>query len=184
MMYVTEGCKEEEEYESQYVFVQSDPKYSHIPSTWLLLDSCSTVSVMKSRDYVKNIRKGTRALVALTNGGQQKSKDVAGTQHFGQVWFNEKSMANILTLADVVKYARVTMDSAARKSMFVHRHDGVIMEFKKYKSGLYYFDLAEECEESNTISKYNYDYLPSFSLLHTVDGNKSKYTKREVRDAE
>ena len=104
MMHVVEGYEEDEEYESQYVFVQSDPKYSHIPSTWLLLDSCSTVSVFKTREYVGNIRKGTRTLIALTNGGQQKSKDVADTHHFGQVWFNEESMANILALADVVKH--------------------------------------------------------------------------------
>ena len=125
MMHVTEGYEEEEEYESQYVFVQSDPKYSHIPSTWLLLDSCSTVSVMKSREYVKNIRKGTRTLVALTNGGQQKSKDVADTQHFGQVWFNEKSLANILSLADVVKYAKVTLNSSVKNPCLYIEKTGV-----------------------------------------------------------
>ena len=73
-------------------------------------------------------------------------------------------MANILALADVVKYARVTMDSNVRKSMFVHRNDGVTMEFKQYKSGLYYFDVADQGEKYNTISEYNYDYLPFFSL--------------------
>ena len=104
-------------------------------------------------------------MVAITNGGQQSSRNVADTQFFGQVWYNDKSIANILSLADVTKHARVTMDSGVKNSMLVHRSDGMIMEFKQYRSGLYYFDVAEQGKQSNISSDINYDYLPSFSLI-------------------
>ena len=112
-----------------------------------------------------NIRKSNRTLTALTNGGQQRSNEVADTQHFGQVWFNEESMANIFSLADVCKHARVTMESSVGNSMFVHRKDGCIMEFKQFKSGLYYFDVSKHTHTSNFSSDSNYNYLPSFSLV-------------------
>ena len=126
----------EEEYVSEFVFLQKqDTRLSHIPSTWVLLDSCSTVSVFKTRKYVTNIRKGDRILKALTNGGHQSSTDIADTQNFGHVWFNEDSLANILSLAEVSKHARVTMDTDIKNCMYVHRKDGIIMEFKELNSG-------------------------------------------------
>ena len=68
----------EEKYVSKFVFLQKqDMRLNHIPSTWVLLDSCSTVSVFKTRKYVTNIRKGPRILKALTNGGHQSSTDIA-----------------------------------------------------------------------------------------------------------
>ena len=131
-----EECTDEEEYDSHFVFVQKDPRYnSHIPSTWILLDSCSTISIFKTKTHVSNVRKGERTLVAITNGGQQISRHVVDTKVFGQVWFNHKSIANIFSLVNVVKYARVTMDSSDKNSIFVHREDGMVMEFKQYKSG-------------------------------------------------
>ena len=93
-------------------------------------------------------------------------------------------MANIFSLADVCKHARVTMDSSVKNSMFVHREDGCIMEFKQFKSGLYYFDVSKHTHTSNFSSDSNYNYLPSFSLVQTVEDNKEKYTKREVKNAE
>ena len=86
--------------------------------------------MFKSKQYVTNIRKGSRILKSLTNGGQQLSTNIADTKYFGQVWFNEESLANIFSLAGVCKYARVTMDSIVKNSMLIHREDGNVMELK------------------------------------------------------
>jgi len=118
---------------------------------------------------VSKIRKDNRVLKALTNGEQQKSTEMADTKYFGQVWFNEESLANIFSLADVCKYARVTMDSSVKNSMFVHREDGYIMEFKQYQSGLLYFDVAEQEVNFNFSSEPCYEYLPSFALVFSFD---------------
>ena len=117
-------------YTSDFVFIQKGTRCQSIPSTWILLDSASTVSVIKNKVYVRNIRESSRASTALTNGGQQILCEVADTRYFRQVWFNEASMANILALAGVCKYARVTMESSVKKSIFVHRKDGHVIEFR------------------------------------------------------
>ena len=178
MLHIDEEHSNEEEYTSDFVFLQKDPKYKYIPSTWVLLDSCFKMSVFKTRSYMTNIRKSASNLTVLTNGGEQRSNEVADTKYFGQVWFNEGSMANIFSLADLYKYVRVTIDSSVKNSMFVHREDGGIMEFNQFKSGLYYFDIAEQTTNSYFSSDINYNYLPSFSSVQTVEDNKEKYTKR------
>ena len=67
--------------------------------------------------------------------------------------------------------------------MYVHRKDGLIIEFNEYKSGLYFYDVADQ-GKNITSSDINYNYLTSYSLLQTVEANKIKYTKREVKSAE
>ena len=140
--------------------------------------------IFKTKAYVSNVRKEERMLVAITIGGQRISRHVVDTKFFGQVWYNDTFITNILSLANVVKYARVTMDSSNKNSIFVHREDGMVMEFKQYKFGIYYVDVTEQGKQSNTSSDINYNYYPSFSLIQTIEDNKSKYTKRKVRNAE
>ena len=81
------------------------------------------------------------------------------------MWYNDNSLANILLLADVFKVARVTMDSEVKSSMYVHRKDGLVMEFKQYRTGLYYFDVAEHMKKSNLSKETSYDYSELFSLV-------------------
>ena len=45
------------------------------------------------------------------------------------------------------------------------------MEFKEYKSDLHFFDVVEQ-GRTNPSSDINYNYLPSNSLLQTVEANK------------
>lgn len=137
----------------------------------------------KENNCITNIQQGKCTLLALTNGGHPKSKDEADTKHFGQVWFNKKSFANMLSLADAIKYARVTIYSSVTKSMFVHLEDRFVMEFKQYKYGLYYFDVAEQGKQSNISSDINYNYLSSFSLIQTVEENKNINKKKKVKNA-
>ena len=172
----------EEDSISHFAFPQKGQKYNNIPSTWVMLDSCSTFSVFKNQNFVTNICPSSRVLNVLTNGGTHQSNKIADTRYFGQVGFNPDSMDNILALADVCKFARVTMDSEFKNSIFVHRQDGLIMEFKEFKPGLYFFDLTEQKNNTNTTSDINYTYLPSYSLFQTAEDNKSSFTKREVSD--
>ena len=70
---------------------------------------------------------------------------VGTVKNFGQVWFNEESLANILSLAEVRKKKfRVTMDTSEEASISVHHQDGSIMKFIEYQSGLYYYDVEQE----------------------------------------
>ena len=67
--------------------------------------------------------------------------------------------------------------------MYMHHKDGLIMELKEYKSCLIFFDVLEQ-GKTNPSSEINYNYLPLYSFLQTVDANKSKCIKRDVKNAE
>jgi hypothetical protein len=93
---------------------------------------------------------------------------------FGPVWFNEGSIANILSLAAVRKVCRVTMDSHNEPAMFVHKQNGKVMKFIESDSGLYYYDA----------SSTNRHPLTMYTFLHTVSDNKSLYTTRQLKGAD
>jgi hypothetical protein len=100
--------------------------------------------------------------------------------NFGDVWFNTDSLANILSMAEVRKKCRITMDTSVEASMDVHRQDGSIMKFKEYRSGLYYYDtgLAPPPTANHSSSTANYLFL------NTVAENKATYTRREIEGAD
>ena len=98
-----------------------------------------SISVFKNRDMLTNLRRSPHILRAITNGGHQDSHMVGDFPNLGQVWYNPKSIANILSLADVSKVCRVTMDTTEERAMCVHRLDGSLMKFVEHPSGLYVF---------------------------------------------
>lgn len=78
-------------------------------------------------------------LRALTNGRHQDSTFIGDFPNLGPVWYNQESIANILSLADVHKVCRITMDTANAAEFRVHRLDGSVMVFNEHPSGLYVF---------------------------------------------
>jgi hypothetical protein len=100
-------------------------------------------------------------------------------KNFGDVCFNMNSLANILSMADVRKVYRITMDTSIEAAMTVHRQDGSHMKFSEYKSGLYYFDTAAVTTQPNLTSP-SQDYL----FRNTVATNKGAYTRRDIEGAD
>jgi hypothetical protein len=145
-----------------FLFHQSNSKISIIPDTWILLKSQSTVSVLKNPRFLSNIKTSTSTLRVHTNGGTQFSSQVGTVKNFGEVWFNMKSLANILSMAAVRKVCRITMDTSVEAAMHVHRKDGTIMTFRDFQSGLYYYDAAEGSSNINseTDDAYTFSYTP------------------------
>ena len=164
---------QEQTEENNFLFHQKDERYSIIPDTWILLDSQSTVSVLKNSKFLSNIRPSPNKLRVHTNGGTQFSSKMGTVTNFGDVWFNGDSLANILSMAAVRKVCRITMDTSIEAAMHVHRKDGTVMTFKEYKSGLYYYNA--DPKKSNTTNAYLF--------LNTVAGNKGNYTQREIEGA-
>ena len=82
----------------------------------------------------------------------------------------KNSIANILSLAEVRKVCRVTMDTNSEQAMHVHRLDGSIMVFKEHESGLYVYD-----------PNFTNDCVNAYSMLSTVAAQKRMFSRREVK---
>ncbi len=154
------------------MFTQVDSRYNIIPDHWILLDSQSTVCVFKTKGFLQNIRPSPRRLHLLTNGGSQTSNMVGDLANFGEVWYNTQSLANILSMAEVRKKNRITMDTDVEPALLVHRHDGSIMKFKEYRTGLYYYDASHANVTNSTVTDY--------CFVQTVKQNQSMFHRREI----
>jgi len=157
----------------QYAYMMAQADETGIDPDWILLDSQSTISVFKNASMLTNVRPSAHVLRALTNGGHQDSNMVGDFPNLGTVWYNAKSIANILSLADVRKVCRVTMDTSSEPAMLVHRLDGSVMRFEEHPSGLYVF-------KSNTTK----DSVVGYSMLSTVAQQKKMFSRREIAAAD
>jgi len=103
-----------------FTFVLLDGRYDLIPPSWVLLDSQLTISVFRNKHLLSSVRDSDHSMKVFTNGGTQTSSMVGEVRNFGTVWYNPNSLANILSLAEVRKKFRVTMDSAIEAALCVH----------------------------------------------------------------
>jgi hypothetical protein len=135
--------------------------------------------VFNNRHLLSDILTSPQTLPVHTNGGTHLSTEMGHVKNFGHVWFNPDSLANILSMAEVHKVCRITMDTSVEPAMSVPRRDGSIMKFNKYKSGLYYFDTAAPKTPNSTTFDVN-----TYLFLNTVEQNKQAYTQREIEGAD
>jgi hypothetical protein len=152
-----------------------------IPNHYVLLDSDSTVSIFNNAAMLVDIHEVDTPLVLESNGGgHQVTYQMGIIPDFGKVWFNENSIANILSLADVRKARRV--DSPDDSAFHVHKLDGSgYTRFEEHPSGLYLHNstkpvvpYTEQCD-SNPVG---------YSYLQTVAENKKLFTKRQIESAD
>jgi hypothetical protein len=67
------------------------------------------------------------------------------------------------------------MDTAVEPALCIHKHDGSIMKFHEYMSGLYYYDVAISTPSTDNTA---------YSFVITVRGNKERYHRREIEGAD
>jgi hypothetical protein len=163
--------------------VDSVPTYN-IPPEWVLLDTQSTFSIFNNNNLVTNIRPSAEPLYAVSNGGYQTSHLVADVRNLGQVWYNPDSVANILSLAEVRRVCRITMDTQITPTITVHKLDGSQMIFVEQPDGLYAFDTRISPSNQGAHDTPSNSSPPPFSLLQTVKENKSWFTRREIEAAD
>ena len=157
----------------QHAYMLAQANETNIDPNWILLDSQSTISVFKNPQMLQNIRSSPHVLRALTNGGHQDSNMIGDFPNLGQVWYNPDSIANILSLADVRKVCKVSMDTSKEPTIFVHRLDGSVMKFIEHPSGLYIFN-------PNTTS----NCVNAYTMVYTVAQQKKMFSHREIKLAD
>jgi hypothetical protein len=93
---------------------------------WILLDSQSTVLVLKSRNIISNIK----SQQCFTGPYQQWNTNITRhgyVKNDGYVWFNKNSLSNIMSMVAVRKKKRISMDMEVEPAMHVHKKDGSIV---------------------------------------------------------
>ena len=159
-------------------FTLTQQKLEIINKNWLLLDSCSTISVICNPALVHSIVpcEPGNSVTVITNGGAQTFEKTATLRTLPlKVHFNLYSLANILSLSDVANLpgARITMDSTIDRAIILH-YNGQTIQFWECADGLYYYDVAPNSKHS---------VIPYSSFVQTVQQNKDFFTKKEVAGA-
>ncbi len=88
----------------------------------------------------------------------------------GDVWYNPKGIANILSMANVKKCYQITYDSSQGDGFIVHKTNGTQRCFMESDKGLFYLDRSEQPKAT--------------VLVTTVEDVKSNFTVRDYRQAE
>ena len=99
--------------------------------------------------------------------------------NLGEVWYNPESIANILSLAQVRRVRRVTLDTADQPAFHVHKADGTgSTVFAGHESGLYLHDASGAADNTTSPAVIAYSYL------QTVADNKKAVTRRQIESAD
>ena len=112
-----------------------------------------------------------------SNGGHQDSVLIGDLKNYWLVWYNTDSLANILSLSDVTKKCRVTMDSAKEKALVVHKQDRSTMKFTRYENCFYYYNATKKKDKTK-------QEVDVYSFLSTVRANKTNFTHCKIEGAE
>ena len=168
-------------------FSLTQKKMELINKNWLLLDTCSTISVCCNPNLVNNIKPCPpgHEVTVVTNGGAQSFEKEATLNILPiRVHFNHDSLANILSLSDVANLpgARLTMDSQVERAIILHLNQEEI-KFLECSDGLYYWDSSSN-KSKPSINIYSPSSTNNLSLTQTVAKNKEFFTKRDVQGAD
>jgi len=110
-----------------------------IPSTWMLLESQSTINVFCNLDLLTKIHQINNKLTIWCNAGIKTTDWRGYLSGYGWVWYYSDGIANILSLSRVREKYRVTFDSAMDNCFHVHKGDNKILKFKEANRRLYIF---------------------------------------------
>jgi hypothetical protein len=156
---------------------QSGQNNEMIPSSWILLDTCSTSNVSNNLEMVGDVRNcsADERLTVHTNGGTKIFGKIAPLKLLPlEVHFNRESMATILSLKSVadIPNVRISMDTQKERAISVFFGDK-LFKFVECKDGLYYFDTKAKAQVTNY----------STCFLQSVNENKQFFSNEEVKKA-
>jgi hypothetical protein len=143
---------------------------STIPRHWIILDSASSPDIFYEEDLVTDIRNSDVILKVLSRGGVNEINQECTLPNYpGHVWFDPNGVANIIGLRNLIRHYNVTYDSSGDNCFHVSQDDNLVMTFRPWEGGLWYYDTGRETP---------------LSFLTAVEDNKRKHTPRGVKQAE
>ena len=127
----------------------------------ILIDNHSTCDISYNSKLLSNIHKTPKTVQVIGNCGSITTNRHGHFKNYGDVWFDERAIANILCLNNMKKKYRVTYDSAKNGTFTVHKPDAQL-HFVMHQHGLNCHD-TKNCE---------------VTLIQTVQENEEGYRKR------
>jgi hypothetical protein len=108
-------------------------------------------------------------MTVMGNGGRLTTKTKAYLKGYGNVWFDERAITNILSLKNVVtkRGFHMSYDSDGDQGFAIHKPNGNIIHFRMHPDRLHYLDFTN----------------PEVSFLHTVRENEQGYSQRQHEQA-
>ena len=114
-----------------------------IPSSWILLDSCSTINIRWSKKRMKIARQSRTSTTNL----------VGDLDEFPEpLWFTPDGIANVLSLASVRKYFEVKYRVEGSSAIFMVKMPSREITFKESPDGLYYHDFGRGGKETSLVT--------------------------------
>ena len=134
----------------------------------VLLDNQSTTDIFCNKDYLENIKKVPETLYLSTNGGVLKCDQKGELPGYGEVWYDEKAIANVISFSNAEKKGKyqITYNQDVGFTM-KNLINGNVNVFKKDETGLFTTPMEKD-----------------INMMNTVEENKKLYTKRQVDRAE
>ena len=148
-----------------------------IDPTWILLDTCSTVSVFMNQSLVTKIKPIPDPMTIITNGGSETFDKLATCNFLPiEVHFNQSSLANILSLKDVANLegASITMDTTVERAINLN-YNGEHFKFLECLDGLYFLD-------TKTLKAKT--HLHPYSFVQNVHDIKSSFSNKDIKAAD
>ena len=87
----------------------------------LLLDSCSTVDLFCNKNLVTKIWKSKNSMTVKVNGGDLKTHKKSYVENYGEVWFDERAITNIMSLKNIKEKFRAAYDSDRDGTFTIHK---------------------------------------------------------------
>jgi hypothetical protein len=123
----------------EFSFHQGGSKYVY--PNWILLGSQSTADIFCNSALLSNIRDAGKSIKVHCNAGTIIVTQVGTLKNYGEVWFNKKAIANILSLAKVKERYPVHYDSDNGNQFIVAQPTKQVV-FQQSATALYYHDTT------------------------------------------
>ena len=157
--------KEVDDYDDveDFVFNQAE---QGVNRNWIILDTGSTTDIFCNDKLLSDIHETDQTITIHCNAGTCVTNKVGTLSGYGEVWFSEQAIANILSLANVSKRYPVVYNSKEARGFVVMKPDRKVV-FHQSPQGLFYHDTTNR----------------AVMLVNTVHENMEGFTKRQVERA-
>ena len=96
----------------------------------------STNTIFCNASYISNMKNAKYSLEIQTNGGTMTVIQTCKIPYLGTHWFHKDTILNIISLVDLTKQYRITMDTDIEKRMTMHINQQKV-KFCQLPGGLY-----------------------------------------------